>query len=272
MHHRVEHFVLDGRAALDPAKREGRIAHGILRSFVPCRAQGNTNTCRGENLLVSDLERRREVLLDAVRHPECVTDVAEVIEQNTKFVPAHSSERVDRAETGLESLRHRDQQLIAHHVPEAVVDQVETIEVQDQHREQVVGMALGAAQRLLDQVEQQKPVWQAGERILQRSAEGLLLVSVVQLLFRPSAFGDVLMTGDYRPACRSADHIGQRSHDERAAVLSSVELFTRPAGRVFRPAGGRLSTFTRCLEETQIAPYQLADLISVHLGYGRIRV
>ena len=61
-------------------------------------------------------------------------------------------------------------------MPEAIVDQVETIEVQDHHRAHVLAVAVAASQRLINQVEQQKLVRQAGERIVKRSVARLPLV------------------------------------------------------------------------------------------------
>ena len=64
----------------------------------------------------------------------CVA-VAEAVQQNGEFVAAEPRQRISRAQARLEPPRHRGQQLVADQVAEAVVDELETIEVEIQHGE-----------------------------------------------------------------------------------------------------------------------------------------
>ncbi len=58
----------------------------------------------------------------------------------------------------LQPFAERDQQLVADRVAEAVVDELEAVEVEEQHRAAIAGVALGAAQRELEVVEEHRPV------------------------------------------------------------------------------------------------------------------
>ena len=63
--------------------------------------------------------------------------------------------RVDVAEIFPQAFGDADQQLIADVVPEAVVDDLEAVKVEEEDRELVVGDALGAVDRLLEPIGQQ---------------------------------------------------------------------------------------------------------------------
>ena len=61
--------------------------------------------------------------------------VAELVQENRELVAAQPGERVALPQARLEPARHRDQQLVAHQVAEAVVDDLEAVEVEIEHRE-----------------------------------------------------------------------------------------------------------------------------------------
>ena len=82
---------------------------------------------------------------------------------------------------------HRLEQRIADVVPKGVVDDLESVEVEEQDRHQAIN-ALGVGQRLLQSFEQQHAVGQAGEHVV--------VGKVTQSLLRLLALGDVLDDGD----------------------------------------------------------------------------
>ena len=61
--------------------------------------------------------------------------VAHRLQQDGELVSAEARERVAVAQARLEPPRHRDQQLVAHQVAEAVVDHLEAIEIEIKNRE-----------------------------------------------------------------------------------------------------------------------------------------
>ena len=82
-----------------------------------------------------------------------------------------------------EALGDRDEQLVAGGVAEAVVDRLEVVEVDEQHREVAVACAPTRAERVLDAVAEQRLVGEAGERVVERL--------VGELVLEPLALGDV---------------------------------------------------------------------------------
>ena len=58
------------------------------------------------------------------------------------------------------------QELVADRMPEAVVDHLEAVEVEEEHREEAASAALGARAGALEAVEEEGAVRQAGERIV----------------------------------------------------------------------------------------------------------
>ena len=61
----------------------------------------------------------------------------QAVQENRELVAAEPRERVALPQARLEAARHRDQQLVADQVAEAVVDDLEAIEVEIEDREAV---------------------------------------------------------------------------------------------------------------------------------------
>ena len=61
--------------------------------------------------------------------------------------------------------RERDQQLVADHVAEAVVDELEAIEVEEQHGVKRLAVALAPLDRAAQPVDEQHAVRQPGQRV-----------------------------------------------------------------------------------------------------------
>ena len=64
-----------------------------------------------------------------------MTLVAELVQQNRELVSAQPAENVSLPQARLETARHRREQLVAHQVAEAVVDDLEAVEAQTKRRE-----------------------------------------------------------------------------------------------------------------------------------------
>ena len=109
---------------------------------------------------------------------------------------------------GLEALRDRLQQLVAARVAERVVDDLEAVEVEEQDRGAALGVvALGAADRLVEAVEEEHAVGQPGERVVQRV--------VLQALLGLAAVGDV---GDAADDRGSRGRVSSRTAIPRASI------------------------------------------------------
>ena len=106
-------------------------------------------------------------------------------------------------------------QLVADRVPERIVDVLEVVEVEAQHREPLP--AFNMDERLGQPLAQQHAVGQIGQRIVTRH--------VRDLHFRPAPLGDVLVGG--HPAAAGHRHV---HHGDGAAVVQLDELAGRRAG------------------------------------------
>ena len=143
---------------------------------MPMLAEVNTSCPR-------QVERLGQLALDAVRHPGRVAGVADVVHQDRELVAAEPRHRVAGPHAPLDAPGDGPEQLVADAVAEAVVDDLEPVEVDEQHREAVLGAPLGAAEGAAEQVGEQRAVGEAGQGVV----EGV----VEQLLLRQLALGDV---------------------------------------------------------------------------------
>src|SRR5439155_2472327 len=82
----------------------------------------------------TDLERDGERSQETVRHRAGARLVRVILKQDTELVPTDPRDGVARSTLELEALSGRDQQLIARVVPEAVVDRLEAVQVQQEDR------------------------------------------------------------------------------------------------------------------------------------------
>src|ERR1051326_5546850 len=90
--------------------------------------------------------------------------------------PAESSGRVPRAQARLEPSRGRDEQLVAHHVAETVVDDLEAIEIEGEHGEAAARPAPAAlVEPAPERLDEHRTVERAGQRILESHASQLFL-------------------------------------------------------------------------------------------------
>ena len=94
-----------------------------------------------------------------------------------ELVAAEPRDGVGGAQRGGQPGRQREQHLVAGGVAERVVDELEAVEVEHEDGD-VDALALAAGQRLVEAVERERAVRQAGERIVQRGMAGRLLAAV----------------------------------------------------------------------------------------------
>jgi hypothetical protein len=74
-----------------------------------------------------------------------VTLVADAFGQDGELVTAQPRQHVVGAQLFLHTARHLHQQLVAHVVAQAVVDELEAVEVDEHHRPHMAGVGLRAA-------------------------------------------------------------------------------------------------------------------------------
>jgi hypothetical protein len=90
-------------------------------------------------------------------------------EQHRELVAAQSRAHVMVTDRAAQPLGDRHQQLIADRVPERVVDQLESVQIHEQHGHRLTA-AVAAHQLVLQAIKQHPAVRQAGQRVGQRLA------------------------------------------------------------------------------------------------------
>lgn len=111
-------------------------------------------------------ERGAERVLDAGSQDLDVVGVGQVLAEEDEFVAGDPGQRVAGADHRGQPLRDGDQQLVADGMPVGVVDPLETVEVDEQHRRGAVG-PLGPSSRMLQPLLEQQPIRKPGHRIVQ---------------------------------------------------------------------------------------------------------
>ena len=129
------------------------------------------------------MERLAQVGDDRARDVDGDVVVGDVVQHDDELVATEPRNGVDRAPAGAQPLGHLDEQLVARGVTERIVDRLEAVEVDEQHRRAQAVTARALANVWLSRSIDQRAVRQTGERVVQRPVfEGLL---------GGAAFGDV---------------------------------------------------------------------------------
>ena len=98
-----------------------------------------------------------------------------MFEHHDKFVAPKPRHRIALANAGGQPVGHLFQQLVAHVMPQGVVQVLEVVQINEQQR--ATGLAASASYQGLGQtVQQQAPVWQTGQRVIKRQPHDLVLV------------------------------------------------------------------------------------------------
>ncbi len=156
----LEHHVVEQRGA--PAAGLLGAVHrgvGVADQLVGAAAErgGGRDADAGvrEHLLAAaERERPPERLQDALGDGDGVALVAEVLAQDRELVAAEAGHQLVAANGRAQPLSGRGEQLVAGPVAEAVVDELEAVEVEEQHRHGP-GLAVQARERGLQAVREQ---------------------------------------------------------------------------------------------------------------------
>ena len=184
MHVAGEHLMAGAAPRLRPVHRGVRVAQHVLRALVPRAGQCDAHADAGEHLVPAHNQRVGELLVDPIGDADGVRLGGDVVEQDGELVAAQPRQRVARPQAALQPPRGADQQLVAGLVSQAVVDRLEAIEIEVQHREQRIAQhPPRAMKQVLQAIDEQRAVREIRERIV----EG----AVLQLLLGLLALGDV---------------------------------------------------------------------------------
>ena len=93
---------------------------------------------------------------DALGHLDDRLRVGRVLEEHGELVTTETGRCVTGSQAAAQAVGHRPQELVARSVPEAVVDELEVVEVDEGHRGDRRVAAADASQGVLDAVEEQR--------------------------------------------------------------------------------------------------------------------
>ena len=144
------------------------VAEDLLGRRAARDGEGDADAHRDEQLALLEEERPLQLGAEALGHRGDRARVLHVLEEDGELVAAEPGDGVLRPQADGQPLAEADEQLIARAVSEAVVDDLEAVEIEEQHREQLAS-ALGARQGMGEAIDEERSIGQAGERI----AEGL---------------------------------------------------------------------------------------------------
>ena len=180
--------------------------------------------------MTADVERSGQSLLQPLGNRDRILWRADVVEQDRELVATEARRRVGRPQVGGDPFGHTGKQGVAKQVTKAVVDELEAVEVEEQHREMLVGVTVRSGHRHSQPVEEQRAVRQPRQGVVQRG--------VPELAFKLLAFVDVGQRPDHAGghAVRAADNQRPAQHPQVAAVAATdavLEFDTvRPSGPV----------------------------------------
>jgi len=168
---------------------------------------------------------------DAFGDEGCVVVVVNVWAEDGELVAGQPGDRVDGADGAGQSPADFGEQPVAGFVPEPVVDLFEAVQVQITHGEGA-GMPVQLVEGKPQVVEEQIPVRQAGQRVVQCPER--------QLGFSLPAGGDVFEVAEDDGRSRPGDHRVGGAHPARLAVgpqVSTLHIADLIAGEQLRPEG-----------------------------------
>src|SRR5262245_60503276 len=105
---------------------------------------------------------------DSLRNPLDLRRVSDAPDHPGKLVPTHAGRHIHRAYTSAYAVRHRDEDPISDVVTEHVVQRLEAIEIEVEHREAVVGVARDSTDLVPQDIEEERAIRKTGECVVER--------------------------------------------------------------------------------------------------------
>ena len=208
-----------------PASLAAYIARSAFPSTSSARGVG-TGALQAEARRRGDLapvedERRLERAAHALGDLPRLVGAREVLEQDGELVAAEPRGGVLGAQAGRQSLGGRAQQLVADRVAEAVVDRLEVVEIDEDHRE-LTAVAPAARERQGQAILEQRPVGEAGEVVVERL--------MAELLLERDALGDVAEVEQDPVDQRIADVVVRDQLDGSVVAVGGAQPNAQRAG------------------------------------------
>ncbi len=165
---RVGAAVVDGVVSLPPGLRLVHRQVGVVEKLFRLRlgrgAQRDADAAGDEDVTPVHDERLFEVRRDALGHVRGAGHAREPFQHDAELVAAEPRHGVLRAHAVPEPPADLDEDLVADDVPQAVVDHLEAVEIEEQHS-QGVGPSLRPDHRVAQAVDEQRAIRQFRQRI-----------------------------------------------------------------------------------------------------------
>ena len=151
-HHLTVHLVVEDREAVSPhgfGSVHGGIgiAQEVFGTAVFGIPERDADADGGKDLDAVEVERNPKLFLDPFGGDGRAANVLDVLDQDDELVAAEPRDRVARPARLFDSLGDGAQQLVAGDVAEAVVDVLESVEVEEEHCEALFRRRGGRARR-----------------------------------------------------------------------------------------------------------------------------
>ena len=185
-------------AHLGPVHRGVRVSQKVFDPLGSGAAERDADGGAGEDFVPFDHVGGHQRAVDALRDGDGLLVGRDPLHQQREFVAAQARHRVAGAPAALQSPCDLHEELVARAVAEAVVDQLEPVQIEEEHREAGRLASLGAREGDLQAVLEQRAVGEAGERIV----EGCLQQPRLRL-----AAGRHVRGGDQQRAAALEDHL-----------------------------------------------------------------
>ena len=164
---------------------------------------------------------------DFFRHERGFPTVLYGFKQNDELISAQARQGIDFPHQRFQTVGNGLQYGIAHGVAQAVVDRLETVQVNEQQGHPV-SCPVGQTGCMMQPVHQQGTIRQTGQRIVIRD-ELKMRILIPQYLLRLPPFGDILHGTAHADglALFIAHHLGTFMHDTNGAVRAHDPVINR---------------------------------------------
>ena len=221
-----------------------------LRIAAVLRVEGDADAGGDVEFMVIDGDRLGDRPKDLARHCRHVSDVRRSRDQQRELVVAHASHRVFLAHARVQTLGDFSQKMISTFSAERFVDDVETIEVEAQHRQLAAG-TMCVVERDGETVFEQCAIRQSREDVVVRLVPDLFLGAL--------AIGDVdQRRRDDRMALAITHHAGIHQDPHLCAVeATQCGLEAGQRSLIAQPGDHRLPLDVRAVQLRDSVSHQL---------------
>ena len=199
----VEQHQAPAAGLLRAVHRGVGVTNQILGVLLGIDRERDPDAGTGDHVAVREVEWKTERLEEPLSDRDGILLVAEVLAEHRELIAAEAGDRLLAAQRVLEALRDGEDELVARGMPQAVVDHLEAVEVEEKHGHVAPGTALETVDGSAEPVQKQQPAGKPRQGITQE----LVLVGAPGNDVR-DARGEDEGAVDHRPAPRVRDGVG----------------------------------------------------------------